>query len=158
MAASLPRPQKMLHLALSLYAIALVFVVFWPAHVDDNAAGGALVDFIDRGRAEGFLPGWVDYSSIEWLSNVVMFVPFGFLLFFVLPARLRFIAAVCGFCASAFIESVQFFMPERTSSWWDIMANTLGALVGVLLAWVLNSLRTRVKKQHNPRKTQPRKG
>ncbi len=150
--------RHLMRLVFSLYVVALAFVVFWPTHVDDNAAGGALVAFIDRGRAEGFLPGWVNYSSIEWISNVVMFVPFGFLLFFVLPTRLRLLSVMCGFCASSFIESVQLLMPERTSSWWDIVANTLGALLGALVAWMLNFVVGKNKKQHNPRKTQLRKG
>lgn len=123
-----------------IYMLVLGFIVLWPTHIDDNAAGGFVDELMRRGHAQGWLPLWFTYAVLEWVSNIIMFLPFGFLLFFLLPKRLRSWVVLCGFGVTCCIEGLQLFMPGRTSSWLDILANTLGALGGYLLAKVLNRL------------------
>lgn len=75
------------------------------------------------------------------LANVLLFAPFGFGFAWVLersqklgrrcrwPVALGLISA--GSCAFSFlIELAQNFMPTRTSSWFDVLANTAGGPLG----------------------------
>ena len=62
----------------ALYCAVVASIVFAPVHVDDNEMGGRMVQFLDTGHAEGWLPAFITYSSIEQLSNVIMFIPGGF--------------------------------------------------------------------------------
>lgn len=120
-----------------LYMAVVAFMTLWPVHIDDNAAGGFLHGLLGRGHAEGWLPGWFNYDLVEWLSNVVMFVPGGFLLGILLRPPVRWFVPVAGVCTTVGIESLQHFMPGRTSSVLDIWANSMGALLGWLVALVL---------------------
>lgn len=74
------------------------------------------------------------------LLNLVMFVPVGWLL----GRGLRDLSAsrttrglsVTAFCAvlSLTVETVQYFLPTRYSSAIDVLTNTLGGFLGVVLA------------------------
>ena len=59
----------------ALYCAVVASIVFAPVHVDDNEMGGRLAQLLDTGHAEGWLPAFITYSSIEQLSNVIMFIP-----------------------------------------------------------------------------------
>ena len=73
----------------ALYCAAVATIVFAPQHVDDNEAGSRLASLLDTGHAQGWLPGFITYASIEQLSNVIMFAPGGFLLMLLLFCRAR---------------------------------------------------------------------
>jgi hypothetical protein len=68
--------------------------------------------------------------------NVFGFVPLGFLLSGYLNRRhwstkgAMFLSVMCGFIISMTIEILQAFLPTRSSSMIDIMANTFGAAIG----------------------------
>ncbi|ROQ38201.1 VanZ like protein [Frondihabitans sp. PhB188] len=84
---------------------------------------------------------WITFSVVESVSNAVMFVPLGFFLALFFPKRL-FVLAV-GLCAllSYGIETYQgAFLSTRVSDPADVLHNTLGGLVGVLIALVLRLL------------------
>jgi glycopeptide antibiotics resistance protein len=77
-------------------------------------------------------------SRADWVANLLLFIPLGFLLMGLVDRRrsaLRGLgaAAVVALCvaASAAIEFVQLFFPPRTVSQNDILAEGIGALVGV---------------------------
>ena len=55
-------------------------IVFAPVHVDSGEAGGSLRELLERGHAQGWLPGLITYESVERAANVVMFFPSGVLL------------------------------------------------------------------------------
>lgn len=75
----------------------------------------------------------------DFLINVIGFIPLGFLLcgYWTLTKNPRF-AFVCSVltCAafSFSIEVAQAFIPNRGSGWTDVISNTLGGLVGAILA------------------------
>lgn len=152
-AARRPVPSQLLRrlgfVLLALYLVAVAFIVLWPSHVDDNAAGGSLHSLLAIGHSAGWLPAWFTYSSVEWLSNVVMFAPGGFLLVLLLPPRVRPWVPGIAFLATCTIESIQFFMPHRTSSVLDILANTLGGTLGwfcgLLLLYLVRILKNTEK-------------
>lgn len=111
---------------LALYLVGLAFVGFWPVPVDRDA--DALLDSLTAA-----LP-WLTYDRIEFSANVLLFVPFGFLLAATLRLRviLAFIIAVA---VSILLETGQaIFLIERTPAFRDVLANAAGALAGIALA------------------------
>jgi hypothetical protein len=124
----------------ALWAAALVYlggvalVVLWPSPVDRPAAGDISAAF--RWLHAHGLPRWLGYAQLEWTSNVAFFVPFGLLavlLGFRLPS-----AVLGGVAASVLAETSQaLFLPERTASLLDVLANGLGALVGSMLGIIV---------------------
>ncbi|HPE95977.1 MAG TPA: VanZ family protein [Bacillota bacterium] len=77
---------------------------------------------------------FASYFVINWLGNILLFVPVGFLI----PLTLRCYAfktiAVC-FASSAFIETFQIFLPRMTDID-DVIMNTAGAAVGCLIYFI----------------------
>lgn len=75
----------------------------------------------------------------SWSLNVVLFLPFGFGLAW--WARLRgwrraavWPGIVLGGAALSFlVEFLQLYVPRRSTSWDDVVMNTLGALAGIVL-------------------------
>lgn len=114
---------------LAFYLIVLALVVLWPTPVDQTS-GQYLKSALEWLHHRG-IPLWFNYSLVEWLSNVVMFLPLGFLVaqYF---KNLRILkTTVVGFALSSAIESVQLlFFEQRTASVLDIVANTLGTFLG----------------------------
>ncbi|MHA7287350.1 VanZ family protein [Arthrobacter sp. MDT3-44] len=120
----------------AVWLIAVVLIVLWPTPVD-RAGGewlrGALRYFYARG-----LPTTVTYSTVEFASNVLMFVPFGLFWFILAPRVWRWAAAVAGMGLSIVIELTQLFLlPQRVATPYDVLANTTGALVGAVVGWAL---------------------
>ena len=129
----------------ALYCAAVATIVFAPQHVDDNEAGSRLASLLDTGHAQGWLPGFITYASIEQLSNVIMFAPGGFLLMLLLFSRTRpwrRVGAITlgAVAVSAGIELIQTAMPERTGDPLDVLMNGTGAFVGSLTAWGVHGL------------------
>lgn len=88
------------------------------------------------------------------LGNIVMFVPMGFF-----PALLWrkwswWKSMLVGFCASFFIEFTQFFIGRYTDID-DMILNTLGALLGWLLAWGFGRLWPRRAEKYKVREVSP---
>ena len=81
-------------------------------------------------------------SGKDFVANILLFIPFGFALAWRLDRLLRWFAAlsVTVFASLLFtfsIELTQVFMPSRTSSWYDVAANTMGGTIGWLMFRVL---------------------
>ena len=95
--------------------MALLGIAIWPHHID-----GSLGLSILR---------W--YATLEFVANIVLFVPFGALATLSSP-RMRWRWAVLGgVLVSGLVELVQAtLLPGRTGSLQDVVANTLGAAIG----------------------------
>ena len=129
----------------ALYCAAVATIVFAPQHVDDNEAGSRLVSLLDAGHAQGWLPGFITYASIEQLAKVIMFDPGGFLLMLLLlyrarPGRRVGAITLGAVAVSAGIELIQTAMPERTGDPIDVLMNGTGAFIGSLTAWGVHGL------------------
>ena len=82
-------------------------------------------------------------SRADWMANLLLFIPLTFLWMGVLTAgsstlRTRLVTLVLIPAAAALsvgIEFTQLFFPQRTVSQNDILAETLGGLIGVLVWW-----------------------
>ncbi|WP_404560389.1 VanZ family protein [Curtobacterium sp. AB7] len=127
------------------YGVAVALVGFWGSPVD-AAAGPWLERVIATAHRHG-APDWFGYGTIESLSNVVFFVPLGLLVVLLAGARWWWAGAAAGVVVSVGVETVQaLFLPARTASIDDVLANglgaVLGAVVGVLaLAWAAHRRR-----------------
>ena len=77
----------------------------------------------------------------EFILNIVLYVPVGFLLLGVTRSRWKSIAG--GFLISASIEAIQPFF-GRDARALDLTANTAGAIVGTALAYVANAAAGRI--------------
>ena len=89
-----------------------------------------------------FRSRWDGWRSKSYWSDVVVniagFIPFGFffaLWFSLLPAirRPRLTTFFLGVALSFAIESIQYFLPTRDSSMTDLLTNSMGTAIGVLL-------------------------
>ena len=115
------------------YGIFLAFVVFWPSPIDAPVQGlleRAISELHERG-----VPSFVDYEFIESFSNMLLFIPVGFLFGMTVPLRWWPVALLLGPALSAGIEFAQRFLLEaRYATVHDIIANSIGATIGVLFA------------------------
>lgn len=129
-----------------LYLLAVSFIVFWPTHVDSGDSGETLRRLLAAGHSSGWLPTWFGYAQVEWLSNVLMFMPGGFLALLLFQPRRWWPIPALGLAATLSIETIQHLMPGRTSSPLDVLANLLGCVIGWVLGrfvWYLHHTRAR---------------
>jgi len=99
---------------------------------------------------------WLDYATVEFLANVAMFVPLGVFLVLLLGRGRWWLAILLGFALTIAIEIVQQSLPTRVSDPRDIVANSMGATVGVLLALVITAAKARrLRAQRSSPRTRP---
>ena len=136
-----PRGRRWLAAAAVLYAAAVATVLFWPVHVDGD---GGLFRFDPVLRLLGRfgIPAWASYSMLEFVSNAALFLPLGVLWSLAVdrwPAVIRILTA--GLLAAAIsigAELVQgAFIADRTMDPRDVVANSLGALIGAIAATLM---------------------
>ncbi|MGH3367696.1 MAG: VanZ family protein, partial [Nocardioidaceae bacterium] len=84
-------------------------------------------------------PRWVTPSAVEFVLNVALFVPLAFLGSTLIPRWPVRAWGALGFACSLGIELAQLVvLPGRSPNGYDILANTLGALVGAVVAELRN--------------------
>jgi glycopeptide antibiotics resistance protein len=96
-----------------------------------------------RGYAET-----LDYSQLEFLANVALFVPIGVFLLLLFGAGGWWLAAIGSFAMTAAIETIQQQIPGRVSDDRDLLANGIGALIGIAIALVLTLPATLRRRDH----------
>jgi glycopeptide antibiotics resistance protein len=124
-----PHGRRALLAALAGYSVLLALVLGWPTPVDAPVAGtlrGLLVRLHELG-----VPAWVTYGKVEFGANIALFVPLGLLLALLLRRRHWWLAAVSGLGLSLLAEIGQAALrPHRLGSLRDVLANTLGTVIG----------------------------
>ncbi|MEO5921454.1 MAG: VanZ family protein [Pseudolysinimonas sp.] len=127
------------HPILTVVTFVYLGVVGWitlgPQPLDEGADSlvWRLLHFFSRFSATD----WVTYSLLEFWANVAMFVPVGLFFVLLLGRRRWWLAIGLGILLTCAIEFVQMFLPDRVSDPRDIVANSVGALVGVVIALVV---------------------
>ena len=104
-----------------------------------------------RGYAEA-----LDYDQLEFLANIALFVPIGVFLLLLFGAGGWWLAAIGSFAMTAVIETLQQQIPGRVSDDRDLLANGIGALIGIAIALVLTlpaTLRRRDRKRWERQRT-----
>lgn len=88
------------------------------------------------------VPAWVGYTQLEFTANVIMFLPLGLLLGLALPRRMTWLALLLMPAFSAVIELTQAVaLSERFATIQDVVANSIGGWVGVMLALIIVAAR-----------------
>ena len=124
----------------ALYLAALLAIAFWPTPVDRPLSGN-LTSVIAWLHAHG-MPLFIGYNQVEFAANIALFMPFGYLAG--IWSRTWWHPVAAGLAASVLIEYGQeVFLPDRFSSMFDIVANTLGAAAGAGLCLMLRFLQQR---------------
>ncbi len=84
-------------------------------------------------------PFQLTYTAFDAVINLLSYLPFGLLVGMLLHERFGArVSVILGLCAgvalSAGMEYLQMYLPTRTSSNMDLLANSVGTLLGALLA------------------------
>ncbi|MFE4470303.1 VanZ family protein [Leifsonia sp. NPDC056824] len=133
--------RRVLLAVTAAYLLVVAWITLNPAPADPHR--NPLLEGLLATFASTPLLRWVDYDVVEFTANVLLFVPMG-LLFAVLLGRWRWwLAFAIGAAATLTIEFVQLFLPARVSDPRDLLANTLGTLVGIGIAAVVTTARER---------------
>lgn len=121
------------------YSGLILAVTLSPTQLDVNYQN-AVLRLLEVLHRNG-IPAWFGYGEVEFLANVGMFIPFGFLVALLLPQRLSILTVLIGPGFSAFIENFQReFLSERVASVYDVYANSAGAVIGFLVAATLRAV------------------
>lgn len=127
------------HPILSLATFAYLGVVAWvtlgPQPLD--AAGRSGLHRVIRWLQARDATGWVTYEGVEFTANIIMFLPIGLLFVLLLGRRLWPLTLLLGVALSIGIEAAQVFLPERVPDVRDLVANSMGAVFGVIAALVI---------------------
>ncbi|KRE47574.1 hypothetical protein ASG92_10060 [Arthrobacter sp. Soil736] len=123
----------MARVLLAIYLVGLAGVAFWPSPVDRPVAGRLQTVLFALHKVG--LPILINYSFVEFASNILMFAPIGALATLAFPASHRGRIVLSAFLMSCGMELGQMlFLHDRVPSAMDIVANTSGAMLGI---WVL---------------------
>lgn len=117
------------------YSVLLVVALIAPTSTTQSSMVRAVVDALVRSGASASL---VTFGRAEVVMNALIVAPVSFL-GSIVGRRLSWRDwTALGFCFSVAVELVQgVLLPDRQASFSDIVANTMGALLGALVALVL---------------------
>jgi len=137
-------PKSMIRQAMAvsiliLYSGFILVVTLSPTQLDVSVQR-LLFRVVDVLHRYG-VPTWFGYGEVEFLGNIAMFIPFGFMLALLFPHRFSWLSILVSFLFSAGIEFFQReFLDERIFDLRDMVANTLGGTIGFIVAFLLRSL------------------
>jgi len=130
------RPRKRLFdysVLLVVYLTVAALVAYWPVPVDSAVAPWLTVS-LETLHAHG-VPGWLDYGLVEFLANIVFFVPLAVLLTLLMGRARSWFAVLIAVAASMSIEVGQLiFVSARFATLTDVAANSIGAAIGAGIA------------------------
>jgi hypothetical protein len=131
--AAVGRRPRLLRMLLAAYIVGTALIGFWPRPVDggiDPRLNVILAWLQQHGLT------FITYNHVEFAANIGFFIPLGFLFAALLPKRRWWLAVIICLAASSCIEIGQgLFLPYRFASFGDVLANTIGGVVGVVIAW-----------------------
>jgi VanZ family protein len=130
----------------------LAFVAWLTLTPQVDAVGRISIIYrvLDALHRHGYLLS-IDDNQLEFLANIALFVPVGMFLLLLFGTRLWWVALTASFAMTSFIEIAQRSIPGRVPDERDLVANGLGAVIGVLVALVLTlpaTLRRRRQRQN----------
>lgn len=118
---------------LTAYAVFVCVITLTPRMPGTSTVGSLVYQLLAALHARG-IAVWADYLTVEFIGNILMFVPLGILTALVLDRRRWWLLAVLGTLFSAFIELSQLLLlPDRYSEVRDIVSNTLGFWLGAAI-------------------------
>lgn len=131
------------HPVLSIATLAYLALVGWltlsPTTGLQAGVLWEIAEFFERHRATE----WITFNLLEFVANIVMFVPIGLFFVLLLGRRQWWLAILLGVALTVGIEFAQQSIANRVSDPRDLAANSLGAIIGTLLALVLTAAKAR---------------
>ena len=127
--------RRLLVAAMAVYLVVVGLITLTPSTGDGHSPMWYVMRFLHR--FDGTT--WVTESGLEFVANVVLFVPFG-LLGVPLVGRRRWRWVVGGVLLTCAIETAQLGIPGRVSDVRDLVANSTGAVVGTVTMMVAGRL------------------
>jgi len=132
------------HPILSLVTLAYLGVVGWLTLTPQQAGHQQniiwqLALFFDSHRSTE----WITFNLLEFTANVALFVPLGVFFVLLLGRKRWWLAILFGAAMTVAIEFGQQFIPNRVSDPRDLLANSIGTVVGTMLALVLTAAKAR---------------
>ncbi|WP_158544440.1 VanZ family protein [Blastococcus sp. TBT05-19] len=96
---------------------------------------------------------WVRAGDVERTANVLVFIPLGLLLCYALPRVPRFLVWLLCVGLSLAVEAAQVALPGRRPTPIDVVTNSTGAAIGVILALLLGGIgRLRARRREGPQR------
>ena len=124
---------------LVICVLAVLLATMWPAPLD-RGYEASIAKFLDVLHRYG-VPLWFGYNKLEFSANILMFFPVGFLLTLLFPNGFWWISLLVCPALSMGIEGFQSVaLTERFATVNDVIANSVGALAGILLAVCFRAL------------------
>ncbi|MFJ4166461.1 VanZ family protein [Microbacterium sp. NPDC089698] len=117
---------------LAPYAIVVLLLTWLPAEEAGTVTG--VVAVLARLVATWGVPVDAAYAVFEFSANIALFTPLGALLAVGWRRMPAWAIVATGCAASTVIELVQLAIPSRFSTLSDVIANTLGTAVGLVIA------------------------
>ena len=120
-----------------LTALFIVYGSLFPFAFHQRADGGGPVFYL--------LSTWTDWDGrIDLLSNVLLYIPFGFLAFHAIRGRRHGVwtwlgVVLAGTALSVCMELTQYFDEGRVTSMGDVYANAIGTAGGATAAWLVGA-------------------
>jgi len=147
----LPPPRRLtrgIAAALGIpFLVGLALLTLTPARVEET-----MPNLLDLTLSAAHRLGWesLDFTRLEIIANVLVFVPVGILAFLLVPRRLWLLAVILGPALSLSIEIAQrLVLPHRSATVTDVIANSGGALIGVFAA-IAGTLLFAPQSSHHP--------
>lgn len=119
-----------------VYIIVMIFFVLRPFNF---TFPHLYVVFSFAFSADGGIHFFKNWTKRDFFNNIVLYLPFGFLVFAALKNSVRYsgsavlkTSAMAG-VLSATLESLQIFLPSRESAISDLIANGLGGTIGAYM-------------------------
>jgi hypothetical protein len=123
---------------LGIYAVLLAVALLAPTSTDQAGMVKWLGRVLDGGGAP---PSVTDFGRLEVLMNAVIIAPVSFLGSLLWPAIKWRDWTAWGFLVSLTVEVLQFLLlPGRHPSFSDVVANTLGAMLGAAIYVVVRGV------------------
>ena len=126
-------------LTLAFYASIVIMATMWPTPLDQGYE--ASINKLFAVLYRNGVPLWFGYDKLEFTANIMMFVPLGFLVALLLPARVWWLALLICPAMSIAIEVTQAVaLSARFATVIDVISNSLGAVIGILIAVILRAI------------------
>jgi glycopeptide antibiotics resistance protein len=135
------RFRRRVTLVLLVLYVAFVCVVTLSPRMPGSSTVARLVDRVLLELHERGIALWVDYLTIEFLGNILMFIPLGALTAMLLDRRHWWALLILGTLFSGAIEVAQYLLlPARFSELRDVVSNTIGFLIGAILIVIVRMI------------------
>lgn len=113
--------------ALTLYLLCVGIIVFWPSAWMATESVDQMWQVLQYVGA----PTWLSEDTVEFVSNVLLFMPLSFLGSFFRPRWSWLAWGVVGLLGTLAVEGLQLLaLPDRSPATADLIANTVGSVLG----------------------------